>query len=167
MTKTAVGNSAATPPKAWSVLIASTFAFTVCFMVWMMFGVIGIPIRQSLHLSETEFGMLAALPVLTGSLVRVTGSGLGCNTWPLCHEGSLVPVPGAAPAIHQAIEFGNRMLTFVVAAAAVAVTVAGMVIDSNGVLSERLASSGPCTTQDVSGSTTARFAGSPTSIGRP
>ena len=61
---------------------------------------------------------------VTGSLVRVTGSGLGCNTWPLCHEGSLVPVPGAAPAIHQAIEFGNRMLTFVVAAAAVAVTVA-------------------------------------------
>jgi MFS transporter, NNP family, nitrate/nitrite transporter len=71
MTKTTVGNSAATPPKAWSVLIASTFAFTVCFMVWMMFGVIGIPIRQSLHLNETEFGMLAALPVLTGSLVRV------------------------------------------------------------------------------------------------
>lgn len=61
---------------------------------------------------------------VTGSLVRVTGSGLGCNTWPLCHEGSLVPVAGAAPAIHQAIEFGNRTLTFVVAAAAVAVTVA-------------------------------------------
>ena len=34
---------------------------------------------------------------VTGSLVRVTGSGLGCNTWPLCHEGSLFPVPGAAP----------------------------------------------------------------------
>ena len=61
---------------------------------------------------------------VTGSLVRVTGSGLGCTTWPLCQEGSLVPVAGAAPAIHQAIEFGNRTLTFVVAAAAVAVTVA-------------------------------------------
>ena len=34
--------------KAWSVLIVSTLAFTVCFMVWMMFGVIGIPIRQML-----------------------------------------------------------------------------------------------------------------------
>lgn len=58
---------------------------------------------------------------VTGSLVRVTGSGLGCDTWPLCHEGSLVPVAGAAPWIHQAIEFGNRLLAFVVAAAAVAV----------------------------------------------
>lgn len=55
---------------------------------------------------------------VTGSLVRVTGSGLGCDTWPLCHEGSLVPVAGAAPWIHQAIEFGNRTLAFVVAAAA-------------------------------------------------
>ena len=55
---------------------------------------------------------------VTGSLVRVTGSGLGCDTWPLCHEGSLVPVAGAAPWIHQAIEFGNRTLTFVVGLAA-------------------------------------------------
>ena len=55
---------------------------------------------------------------VTGGLVRVTGSGLGCDTWPLCHEGSLVPVAGAAPWIHQAIEFGNRLLAFVVAAAA-------------------------------------------------
>ena len=61
---------------------------------------------------------------VTGSLVRVTGSGLGCDTWPLCHEGSLVPVQGAAPWIHQAIEFGNRLLAFVVAAAAVAVVIA-------------------------------------------
>jgi len=53
------------------VLIASTLAFTVCFMVWMMFAVVGIPLRRSLHLNETEFGVLAALPVLTGSLVRV------------------------------------------------------------------------------------------------
>lgn len=48
--------------------------------------------------------------VLTGSIVRVTGSGLGCDTWPNCHPGSLVPVAGAAPWIHQAIEFGNRGL---------------------------------------------------------
>lgn len=61
---------------------------------------------------------------VTGSLVRVTGSGLGCADWPLCHEGSLVPVPGAAPWIHQTIEFGNRLLTVVVAAAAIAVLVA-------------------------------------------
>ena len=61
---------------------------------------------------------------VTGSLVRVTGSGLGCDTWPLCHEGSLVPVAGAAPWIHQAIEFGNRLLAFVVAAAAALVLLA-------------------------------------------
>jgi len=53
------------------VLAVSTLAFTVCFMVWMMFGVIGIPIRQALGLNATEFGLLTAMPVLTGSLVRV------------------------------------------------------------------------------------------------
>lgn len=57
--------------KAWSVLIVSTWSFTVCFMVWMMFGVIGIPIRQMLDLNATQFGLLMATPVLTGSLVRV------------------------------------------------------------------------------------------------
>jgi MFS transporter, NNP family, nitrate/nitrite transporter len=57
--------------KAWSVLIVSTLAFTVCFMVWMMFGVIGIPLKKTLGLSATEFGLLTATPVLTGSLIRV------------------------------------------------------------------------------------------------
>jgi NNP family nitrate/nitrite transporter-like MFS transporter len=57
--------------KAWSVLIVSTLAFTMCFMVWMMFGVIGIPIKQMLDLNATQFGLLTAIPVLTGSLVRV------------------------------------------------------------------------------------------------
>ena len=57
--------------KAWSVLIVSTLAFTVCFMVWMMFGVIGIPIKKALDLNSTQFGLLMATPVLTGSLVRV------------------------------------------------------------------------------------------------
>ena len=73
--------SAFTPPagttpekrtrQAWSVLIVSTLGFTVCFMVWMMFGVIGIPIKKALDLNATEFGLLTATPVLTGSLVRV------------------------------------------------------------------------------------------------
>ena len=62
-----LGNS----KKAWSVLIVSTLAFTVCFMVWMMFGVIGIPIKKVLGLNATEFGLLTAMPVLTGSLIRV------------------------------------------------------------------------------------------------
>lgn len=61
---------------------------------------------------------------VSGAVVRVTGSGLGCVTWPNCQPGSLVPVAGTAPLIHQAIEFGNRLLTFVVAAAAIAAVVA-------------------------------------------
>ena len=57
--------------QALGVLLVSTLAFTVCFMVWMMFGVIGIPIKKTLGLNATEFGLLTAMPVLTGSLVRV------------------------------------------------------------------------------------------------
>ncbi|MEH3088641.1 MAG: COX15/CtaA family protein [Microbacterium arborescens] len=47
--------------------------------------------------------------VATGGLVRLTGSGMGCETWPYCVEGSLVPTPEMG--IHGAIEFGNRTLT--------------------------------------------------------
>jgi cytochrome c oxidase assembly protein subunit 15 len=56
---------------------------------------------------------------VTGSVVRVTGSGLGCPTWPQCFPGSLVPVehPEIAP-LTQWVEFGNRLLTFVVVAVA-------------------------------------------------
>lgn len=57
--------------KAWSVVTASTIAFTVCFMIWMMFAVIGIPIKKMLDLNETQFGILVATPVLTGSLIRL------------------------------------------------------------------------------------------------
>jgi len=57
--------------KQFSVLAASTFAFTICFAVWMMFAVIGIPIKKTLGLNETEFGLLVAMPVLTGSLIRL------------------------------------------------------------------------------------------------
>jgi NNP family nitrate/nitrite transporter-like MFS transporter len=56
---------------AWSVLASSTIAFTVCFAIWMMFAVIGIPIKKMLDLNETQFGLLAATPVLTGSLIRL------------------------------------------------------------------------------------------------
>lgn len=60
---------------------------------------------------------------VTGSLVRVTGSGLGCETWPECHEGSFTPVAGAAPALHQGIEFGNRLLTYVLGVIALALLI--------------------------------------------
>nr|WP_300145926.1 COX15/CtaA family protein [Propionicimonas sp.] len=55
--------------------------------------------------------------VVTGGLVRVTGSGLGCSTWPQCEPGSYTP-HGDAP-LHAYIEFGNRLLTFVLAAVAI------------------------------------------------
>lgn len=57
--------------KQISVLVSSTFAFTICFAIWMMFAVLGIPLKAQLGLNETQFGLLAATPVLTGSLVRV------------------------------------------------------------------------------------------------
>lgn len=57
--------------KQISVLASSTFAFTICFAVWVMFSIIGIPIRDTLDLNETQFGLLAATPILTGSLIRL------------------------------------------------------------------------------------------------
>ena len=60
-----------TQNKANMVLGSSTLAFTVCFTIWLMFGVIGIPIKTALGLNETQFGLLTAMPVLTGALTRV------------------------------------------------------------------------------------------------
>ncbi|HEY9306331.1 MAG TPA: COX15/CtaA family protein [Microbacterium sp.] len=54
----------------------------------------------------------------TGGLVRLTGSGLGCDTWPRCNEDSFVPVPEIS-GVHGFIEFGNRLLTFVLVAVAI------------------------------------------------
>ena len=52
--------------------------------------------------------------VVTGGAVRLTGSGLGCPTWPRCTPGSYTPVPHQAQGtLHSWIEFGNRLLTFV------------------------------------------------------
>jgi heme a synthase len=59
--------------------------------------------------------------VVTGGVVRLTGSGLGCPEWPRCTGSSFVP--HRAMGIHSAIEFGNRMVTFLVAAVAVATLV--------------------------------------------
>jgi heme a synthase len=62
--------------------------------------------------------------VVTGGAVRLTGSGLGCPTWPRCTQQSFVP--HGELGIHGAIEFGNRMVTFVLAVIAVATWVAAM-----------------------------------------
>jgi cytochrome c oxidase assembly protein subunit 15 len=71
--------------------------------------------------------IIAALVILTqggiavtGAIVRVTASGLGCPTWPQCFPGSFVPVAHPeVPRLHQAVEFGNRMITFAVVIAAI------------------------------------------------
>jgi len=75
--------------------------------------------------AQRRFTFVAALTqagiAVTGAVVRVTGSGLGCPTWPQCFPGSLVPTGSTAvPAYEQVIEFSNRMLTYVVTIAAVA-----------------------------------------------
>lgn len=61
--------------------------------------------------------------VVTGGLVRLTGSGLGCPTWPQCVPGSYTPTVEQAMGIHPYIEFGNRTLTGVVGLTALAVLV--------------------------------------------
>ncbi|HRX70547.1 MAG TPA: MFS transporter [Candidatus Competibacteraceae bacterium] len=57
--------------KQISVLTMNTLAFAVNFAVWTMFSILGIRIKAELNLSETEFGLLVATPILTGSLVRL------------------------------------------------------------------------------------------------
>ena len=52
-------------------LSVSTVAFTACFAVWTIFSIIGIQIKEELGLSETQFGLLVGLPILTGSLSRI------------------------------------------------------------------------------------------------
>lgn len=59
--------------------------------------------------------VMSVVIVVTGGAVRLTSSGLGCPTWPECTDGSLTPTQ--ALSYHSAIEFGNRMLTYVLCAA--------------------------------------------------
>lgn len=64
--------------------------------------------------------------IVTGAMVRLTGSGLGCPTWPQCAPGSFTPTPSQTEGFHKWIEFGNRLLTFVLAAIAIAVLIYGI-----------------------------------------
>ena len=69
-----------------------------------------------MNLASLIYTALVVLQVgllVTGGAVRLTGSGLGCPTWPQCVSGSIAPVPHQAQgALHSWIEFGNRLLTF-------------------------------------------------------
>ncbi len=53
------------------ILSVSTFTFTVCFAVWTIFAIIGVKIKEELGLNDTQFGLLVAMPILTGSLIRL------------------------------------------------------------------------------------------------
>ncbi len=57
--------------KRYSVLVSSTLSFTVCFMIWMMLAVVGIKVQEEMGFNQTQYGILIALPVLSGSLIRV------------------------------------------------------------------------------------------------
>jgi cytochrome c oxidase assembly protein subunit 15 len=64
--------------------------------------------------------------VVTGAVVRLTGSGLGCPTWPQCVDGSYTPTARQAESWHKYVEFGNRLLTFALVLLAVAAIVAAV-----------------------------------------
>jgi cytochrome c oxidase assembly protein subunit 15 len=80
-----------------------------------------------MRLRTAVFGVLLFLQsalVLTGGAVRLTGSGLGCPTWPECTPGSYTPVPYQAEGqLHAWIEFGNRLLTFALLFSALAAVI--------------------------------------------
>jgi heme a synthase len=70
---------------------------------------------RALRWATTAALIVSIVIVFSGGIVRVTGSGLGCPTWPECEAGSLTPTP--ALGYHALIEFGNRMLTWVLCVA--------------------------------------------------
>ena len=63
--------SSTTSAQQTKALTASTLAFTVCFAVWTIFSIIGIKIKAELGLSDTQFGILVATPILTGAISRI------------------------------------------------------------------------------------------------
>jgi cytochrome c oxidase assembly protein subunit 15 len=69
---------------------------------------------------------IQVLIVVTGGIVRLTASGLGCPTWPECTAGSVVPTSDQVEGIARFVEFGNRLLTLAVGLAALAVLVGAL-----------------------------------------
>lgn len=71
MTPPLIQTAPQTDPAARRVVATSTLGFTLMFAVWVMFAIVGLPIRKQLGLTDGEFTLLTALPVLTGSLLRL------------------------------------------------------------------------------------------------
>jgi len=88
------------------------------------------------------FGLLVFLQiaiVVTGGAVRLTGSGLGCPTWPECTPGSYTPVPHQVEGqLHAWIEFGNRLLTFVLLLCALLAFIIAIRVSKNVVMKSRV-----------------------------
>lgn len=73
------------------------------------------PTPRTLQRAAMSAVVMSVFIIVTGGAVRLTGSGLGCDTWPKCTESSLIATPEQG--IHGYIEFGNRLLTYVLSAA--------------------------------------------------
>ncbi|HEV7824808.1 MAG TPA: COX15/CtaA family protein [Mycobacteriales bacterium] len=86
----------------------------------------GVNVRRSLVFLALAAVVTNAAIALTGAVVRLTGSGLGCPTWPECTDGKLVA--HAELGIHGYLEFGNRMLTFVVVAIPIAALLLSLLV---------------------------------------
>jgi len=92
--------------------------------------------------TKTKFGRRISLAnliaqsgiIVTGAIVRLTGSGLGCPTWPDCAPGSLIPVAGQVEGFHKYIEFGNRTLTFLVLAISIALFVFSLLNEQRNII---------------------------------
>ena len=88
------------------------------------------------------FGLLVFMQmaiVVTGGAVRITGSGLGCPTWPECTPGSYTPVPNQAEGqVHAWIEFGNRLITFVLLLGALIALVIAIRVSKHAVTKNRI-----------------------------
>jgi len=93
-------------------------------------------------ISAKPFWLLVFLQgalIVTGGAVRLTGSGLGCPTWPECTPGSYTPVPNQVEGqLHAWIEFGNRLLTFVLLFTALAVVIIAFRSSKNAVTKKRV-----------------------------
>jgi len=93
-------------------------------------------------IAAKPFGLIVFLQgvlIVTGGAVRLTGSGLGCPTWPECTPGSYTPVPNQVEGqLHAWIEFGNRLLTFVLLLTAVVVVVIAFRSSKNAITKKRV-----------------------------
>jgi MFS transporter, NNP family, nitrate/nitrite transporter len=99
-------------------LALSTTAFTVCFAVWTIFSIIGVRIKQDLGLNDTEFGLLAGTPILTGSLIRLI-----LGIWTDQYGGRLVfPLVMIAAAVATALlSYADSYALFLLAALGVGI----------------------------------------------